>query len=397
MRTGHYKRKDGRWESYVIYNDPDTREEKKKSFYGTAKYGADARRQREKFIEKLEAGDYSDIKKVTVEGWLNKFLRVYCAKLEQTTIDGYKNYIDNHITPAIGKIKLRDLKSLHIQKFYNHERSIPRVKTHKKDGKMVPILKDGKPIPLMKDGKQVIGFSEKTILQEHRILHRAFEKAVVDGLMAKNPCDGVDAPSPDEYEPTIYSEEQFITLLNKLDGHRMEAIILLAGMCGLRRGELMGLSWEDVDLVNGVLHIKNNRVPTSKGTITKKTKTKKSTRDFSIPSIIIPSLKRLRGIGKLLLKLDGTEYNPGSVSRAFKEFLEKNNLPHIRLHDLRHFNGTMMLKHGVSDREASARLGHSNLLQTKKYQHVLKDMDKGSADKLNNVLSRQNNRQLTVH
>ena len=74
----------------------------------------------------------------------------------------------------------------------------------------------------------------------------------------------------------------------------------------------------------------------------------------------------------------------------FKEFLEKNNLRHIRLHDLRHFNGTMMLKHGVSEREASERLGHSNLMQTKKYQHVLKEMDKNSADKLNKIFEENN-------
>lgn len=354
MRTGDYKRKDGRWESYVIYTDPDTGKEKKKSFYGTAKYGSDAKRKRNQFIEKLEAGDYSDIKKATVEGWLKKFLNVYCANLAQTTIDGYKNYIDNHIIPSIGKIKLNELKPLHIQKFYNEEREK--------------------------------GFKEKTILQEHRILHKAFKKAVGDGLMAKNPCDGVDAPSPDDYTPTIYTEEQFLNLLNALVGHRIEAIILLAGMCGLRRGELLGLAWEDIDLNKGVLYVRNNTVPTSKGIQTKKPKTKKSERDISIPSGIIPALKRLRGIGKILTKPDGTDYNPGSISRAFKEFLEKNNLPHIRLHDLRHFNGTMMLKYGVSEREASARMGHSNLLMTKKYQHVLEGMDKGSADKLNSIL-----------
>ncbi|WP_198006921.1 tyrosine-type recombinase/integrase [Desulforamulus reducens] len=103
----------------------------------------------------------------------------------------------------------------------------------------------------------------------------------------------------------------------------------------------------------------------------------------NVPSGIILALKRLRGIGKILTKPDVTDYNPGSVSRSFKKFLERNKLPHIRLHDLRHFNGTMMLRYGITEREASARLGHSNLLMTKKYQHVLEDMDKESADKLN--------------
>lgn len=354
MRTGCYKRKDGRWEAYVIYTDPDTGKEKKKSFYGKEKYGQDAKRKLNEFITKLESGDYSDISKITLEGWLKKFLEVYCAHLAETTKEGYENYIFNHIIPVLGRLKLNEVKPLHIQRFYNEEREK--------------------------------GYSGTTILQEHRILHKAFKKAIGDGLISKNPCDGVDAPKPDDYNPTVYTEEQFTSLLDKLKGHRMEAFILIAGMCGLRRGELLGLTWQDIDLDKGIISVKRNVVPTSKGNITKKPKTKKSEREIAIPSIIIPRLRQLRGIGKIFTRLDGIEYNPGSVSRMFKEFLKKNGLPHIRLHDLRHFNCTMMLKYGVSEKEAQERSGHSNPIMLRKYQHILEDMDKQSADKLNNVL-----------
>ncbi len=354
MRTGHYKRKDGRWEGYVIYNDPDTGKEEKKSFYCRSRYGQESKRKMNEFKEKIEAGDYSDLKKVTVEAWLNDYIKIYCAKLSQTTIDGYLVYIKKHIIPAFGNKKLASLKPLDIQKFYNSERE-------KK-------------------------YSEKTILQEHHILHRAFKKAVLNGLMSKNPCDGVDTPSVEDYKPTIYTEKQFTKLLDKLKGHRMEAIILLAGMCGLRRGELLGLTWENIDLKAGVIHVRRNLVATSKGAIIKDPKSKTSIRDIAIPPAIIPALRRLRQIGKIYAKLDGTDYNPGSLSKRFAEFLKDNNLPHIRLHDLRHFNGTMMLRYGVTEREASARLGHSDLLMTKKYQHVVQDMDKVSAEKLNGIL-----------
>ena len=357
MRTGHYKRKDGRWESYVIYEDPDTGEENKKSFYGRAKYGQDAKSAMNKFIEKLKAGDYSDIKKITVKGWLEKYLEVYCAGLAETTLDHYRNYINNHILPQIGNLLVSTVKPLHIQKYYNSEREK--------------------------------GYSEKTLLQQHRILKRAFTKAVNDGLTAKNPLNGVDAPSPDDFKPTIYTEKQFSLLLDKLQGHRMEVIILLAGMCGLRLGELLGLRWDDINFDEGILSVERNVVYTSKGIITKTTKTKKSARKMSIPSVIMPRLKKLRGIGKIYIKLDGTDYNPGSVSRTFKEFLKKNDLPHIRLHDLRHFNCTMMLKYGVTEKEAQERSGHSNPGMLRKYQHILEEMDKASADKLNGILGPQ--------
>jgi integrase len=103
----------------------------------------------------------------------------------------------------------------------------------------------------------------------------------------------------------------------------------------------------------------------------------------------MPALKRCRGIGKLFVRLDGEQYHPSSVSQAFSDFLAKNNLPHIRLHDMRHFNGTMMLKHGVSEKEIMERGGWTTASMVKKYQHVLKEMDKKSADKLNNVLKKK--------
>ncbi len=321
---------------------------------------SDLRRKLNKLIEQIEAGDMSQVYTMTVEGWFKRYFEVYCDKLETTTIEGYKRYAENHINPAMGKIKLCDLKPIQIENYYNKERK-------KK-------------------------YSEKTILQEHRILHRAFKKAVADGMLSRNPCDSIDAPSPEEYEVTIYTEEQFIDLLDKLQGHRMEAIILIAGMCGLRRGELLGLSWEGVDTEEGMLYVKNNLVPTQKGTIEKPPKTKKSMRSMSIPSAILPALKRLRGIGKLYTRLDGKNYNPGSVSRYFKKFLEDNGLSHTTLHNLRHFNCTMMLKHKVSEKEAMERSGHSNSGMIKKYQHILKEMDKKSADKLNKVLIRKNNK-----
>jgi integrase len=354
MQTSLYKRKDGRWEGYVKYTDPDTGQLKKKSFYGKGSYGQDVKRKMNEFIEKIESSDYSDIKKFTVEGWLEKYLDLYRTKWEQTTLDGYTRYVENHINPILGQLKLNEIKPIHIETFYNQEREK--------------------------------GLSEKTILQEHRILSRAFRKAVGNGFMSMNPCDGVDAPSPVEFEPTIYTEDEYITLLEKLKGHRIEALILIAGMCGLRRGELLGLKWEDVDLDLGIITVNKNVVPTSIGILTKDPKTRRSAREFAIPSGIIPSLKKLKGIGPIFLKEDGTQYHPSAISRHFKQFLKENDLKHIRLHDLRHFNGTMMLKHGVTEREASERLGHSNLMQTKKYQHVLKDMDQSSADKLNSVL-----------
>ena len=375
---------DGRWVGkYIPPKNPLTGKPSKPKYVYSSLPGRkgqqDARRKLNKLIDKIEAGDLSDIYRVTVAGWMEKYLEVYCQEIEQTTRDGYENYIHKHIIPNMGDLLLRDLRPIHIQAFYNHERTVPRMRKNKK-GEMVPVMKNGKP---------AIGYSETTILQIHRILSRAFSKAVADGMMPQNPCSGVDAPSPEEYEPVIYNEHQFEALTEKLEGHPMEAMILIAGMCGLRRGELLGLRWEDIDFDDGVLSITKNMVATSKGIQIKDPKSKKSTRTMAVPSVIMPMLKRLRGIGRIFTKPDGTSYSPSSVSKAFKAFLVKNDLPVIRLHDLRHFNCTMMLRHGVSEREAMERSGHSNSTMIKKYQHVLKEMDRASADKLNRVLQKK--------
>jgi integrase len=376
------KNKDGQWVARIDFHpDPFTGEQRKPKFLTSTLPGnkgkQEVKRKLDALLKRLREGDLSSIDTMTVSGWMERYFEIYCTKRAITTMEGYVRYVDRLVNPYIGKVKLCDLKPMHIENLYNVLREIDR-----------GINKDGNE---NKRGKGKIGYSEKTLLQIHRILHRAFKKAVGDSKLTKNPCDGVDAPSPEEYEPTVYTEEQFALLLDKLEGHRMEALILIAGMCGPRRGELCGLNWEDIDFENEIINIQRNRVPTKeKGVIEKEPKTKKSKRAFAIPSVIMPTLKRLRGIGKLFVRLDGEQYHPGSVSSAFSEFLKKNNLPHIRLHDMRHFNGTMMLKHGVSEKEIMERGGWTTASMVKKYQHVLKEMDKKSANKLNNVLKKKN-------
>ncbi len=372
----HKKTGNKNWVARIDLPDDPLTGAKRNPKYFTGSNKKEVAFRADELIKRIETGDLSSIDTITVGGWLERYFEIYCTKRAITTMDGYRRYVENLVNPYVGKVKLGELKPMHIENLYNILRTIDRGKD-----------KDGNEIKRYK-GK--IGYSEKTLLQIHRILHKAFKKAVGDEKLVKNPCDGVDAPTPEEYEPTVYSEEQFADLLDKLEGHRMEALILIAGMCGLRRGELLGLCWEDIDFDNDTISVKRNRVPTKKeGVIEKEPKTKKSKRTFAIPSIIMPTLKRLRGIGKLYVKLDGEQYHPGSVSSAFSDFLKKNDLPHIRLHDMRHFNGTMMLKHGVSEKEIMERGGWSTASMVKKYQHVLKEMDKKSADKLNNILKKK--------
>lgn len=374
---------DGRWVGkFIPPKDPLTGKKSKPKYVYSSLPGnkgkQEVRRKLNKLKEEIEKGDLSNIYKITLEGWLKKYLKVYCTKIEKTTRNEYEHYIYKHIIPGMGDLLLHDIKPIHVQSFYNAKREEKLTRKNKK-GELVPVMRGGEP---------AIGYSERTILHLHRILHGAFSKAVVDGMMPQNPCEGVDTPSPEEYEPVIYTEEQFSTLVEKLKGHPLEAAILIAGMCGLRRGELMALCWEDINFKDGTVSVTKNAVATKGEVILKAPKNNKS-REMAIPPIIMPRLKQLRGIGRIYVKPNGENYSPGNMSNSFARFLKKNNLPHIRLHDLRHFNCTMMLQYGVTEREAMERSGHLTPAVIRKYQHVLKEMDKKNAEKLNNVLKKQ--------
>ncbi|MBO8170195.1 MAG: site-specific integrase [Thermoanaerobacteraceae bacterium] len=364
------KRKDGRWQAVIeLPPDPKTGKRRQKWLY------ADTRQEVKRLANELEAkiasGNYTEPTKLTVEGYLLQWLEVYCKKLSPTTVDGYRIYIEKHINPFLGKIKLQKLKPIDIQKFYNSEKEK--------------------------------GYSNTTILQEHRILHRAFKEAVRNSLIERNPCDMVDPPKLDDFQPKIYDQDKFNKLLNAIAGTEDEIPVLLAGLLGLRRGEVFGLRWSDINFQEKTLSVRQTLVYANGELKFKPPKTKKSVRTITIPDGLIPILKEHRKrqlkaqlesetykeYGLVCCRKDGDKINPRSYSRHFKDLLKKHGLPHIRLHDLRHFNATMMLKYGIDVKIAAERLGHSTPSTTQKiYQHVLKDMDMEAAEKLNKILGK---------
>lgn len=348
------KRKDGRYRKTIRVNgDP-------RYVYGYTIPEVDAAATDIK--NKRNHGDITNPGKLTVAGYLDTWLQSHRKKIEHSTYSGYENYINNHIAEdKLGDMLLKNLKPMHIEDFYNNE--LDR------------------------------GFKAKTILQEHRILHKAFKQAVRNELLSKNPCDYVDKPKTEEYQLNVYDEDQFNILLNIIEGTPDEIPILLAGMCGLRRSEVFGLRWSDIDFDNEKISI-NQVASYSKDKkewiIKERPKNRTSRRAFSIPSEIIPVLKAKKGIGLVCCKSDGGIVNGGTFSHRFASLLKEHGLPHIRFHDLRHFNATMMLKYKISDKEAAKRLGHANPNTLRKtYQHVLDEMDKHNAEILNQVVRRK--------
>lgn len=365
------KRKDGRWQAIVdLPPDPVTGKRRRKWIYGYSR--PEVKRAANQLEEKIASGNYVEPSKLTVEGYLLQWLKDYCSHLSPTTLEGYKNYIHGHIIPFLGKLNLQKVKPVDIQRFYNSEFEK--------------------------------GYSGTTVLQEHRILSRAFKEALINNLIENNPMLKVKSPKKNDFEPQIYDDVQFNKLLNSVAGTNDEIPILLAGMLGLRRGEVLGLRWKDINFEEKTISIVQNVIFANGQIQFKSPKTKKSQRTIAAPEGLLKVLEnhyirqgkhrlkygpKYKNYDLVYCKENGEPFNPRSFSRHFKDLLEKYNLPRIRFHDLRHFNATMMLKYGIDVKIASERLGHSSPNITQKiYQHVTKDMDLEAAKKLDKIIQK---------
>lgn len=355
-----FKHKDGRYKTTVFVPDPQNPygPKKPKTLY-------DWDRQRLKIrVNEIEnrvyKRTYADAGSLTVGEYLEDYYVSFAASWEGTTQELYQMYIDVHFKPKIGLIKLNDLLPIHIQNFYNEKMQ----DEYDGDGKLVR--------------KKL---SANTIHKLNSFLNQAFEFAVQNYLLYQNPCKAIKLPEKTEYIPTVYTEEMMGRLLDAVKGTYDEVYIVLAAFSGLRRGEVLGLRWRDVDFENRTISINRTKVHFLT-TREKNPKSKKSKRKFIAASIVFDILKQYRNSLKVVGEFVCDKYTPQSHSDHFRNLLDKLGLPHIRFHDLRHYAGTMMTKYGVPDPVIQQILGHSNLKTTRIYQHVLEDMQSLAADAL---------------
>ena len=209
-------------------------------------------------------------------------------------------------------------------------------------------------------------------------------------MLKSNPADKVKLGKKEKYLPTVYNEDQFLQLLEFVSGTDDELPIILGGGCGLRRGEIFGLYWRNIDLRTGHITIKQTSVR-FKDNLEKSPKNDSSCRTFKAPQYVIDILEmyKRKNNGKANQRVI-TRWKPGTYSERFGILLKRFNLPHIRLHDLRHYNAVIMCKYGVSDKVAAERLGHSQVSTLRNvYQHVLQDMDQTAAEEIDLMFMKQ--------
>ena len=366
------KRKDGRWEGrYVVGRDPDTGKMITKNVLG--KTQAEVKEKLREAIENSKQLDYTKEGKYTVGQWMDEWFEAYAkVKVRPSSHQTYKGYIENHIKPNIGDIPIEKLTSLQLQKFYRR------------------LLTEGR-VPRIESENQPKGLSAKTVRNINQVISSAMDMAVKHKLILSNPTDGCELPKVEHREMHTIHAEQLGAFLREAKESGVYELYYLDLATGLRRGELLGLKWEDVDLTHGVIHVRRQVYRIDGEVKEVPLKTKNAYRNISIPKDAVEMLQEMekhRISEYVFPSPSGGPISPDSVLNMLHRVLKRAGLPAVRFHDLRHTFATLALQNGVDIKTVSGMLGHFSAgftLDT--YAHVTTAAQKEAANTMGSVLA----------
>ena len=360
-----YRRKDGRYEAaaYVVMTDGMRRR--------VRAYGPTRREVAEKLdglITQDRAGVPQPRSFLTVGEYLDQWLEAVAKpRVRPLTYLSYEMYVREHIKPGLGRIGLRQLTAGDIRRFLARLRNRPS----------------------RSPGNTARPLSPRTIAHVHAILRNALEHAVREDVLARNVARQVQMATPPESEPEPLTLDEARRLLTAAAQTRKHAAFALCLALGLRRGEVLGLRWVDVDLDRQVLQIRQTLQYHDGALHTAAPKTRRSRRTIPLPSVVIDLLQAHRARqdveritadgdwqehGLLFTTRAGLPLHPNDFSKAFGKLCEQAGVRRIRLHDLRHSCASFLLAQGVPPRVVMEILGHTTIDVTMNiYGHVMLD------------------------
>jgi integrase len=313
--------------------------------------------------------------RITVrEFLLREWLPAIKGTVRPTTYASYTMHIEGHIVPALGSLQLSRLSAQAINAFY------------------AQLLKDGRA-----SGRG--GLSPATVRRIHATLHRALKDAVRWSRLSVNPVDAADPPrgKADQRDLPAWSGQQLASFLAHVKDERLFALWRLLSMTGCRRGEALGLRWDDLDVEAATITFRRALVPLGAEVILSEPKTTRGRRTIALDPATLEALKAHAArqadeqsacdnwseTGYIFTSEDGQPLDPHRTSKAFERHLRQAALPRIPLHGLRHTYATLALSSGVNPRIVSGRLGHSTVALTLDiYSHVLPQADAEAAQKI---------------
>ena len=367
------KRKDGRWEGrYTIGRDPKTGKAVIKNVLGRTQ--AEVKEKLKRAIDENRGLDVIKSGEYTVGKWLDLWYESYAkVKMRPSSYLTYRGYIDNHIKPYIGNISLSKLTTLDLQTLYKK------------------LLAEGR-VERIEAQKQPKGLSAKTVRNIHQIISSALKLAVEQRLIARNPADGCALPKAERKEMQTLPVEQLTSFLREAKDSGVFALYYIDLTTGLRRGELLGLKWSDIDLEKGDLRVQRQIGRINGKIIEMPLKTKNAYRTLPLSADAIDVLmqqRRKTGNSEWVFPSPtGGPMSPDSVLHMLHRVLKRAGLPKVRFHDLRHTFATMALQNGVDVKTVSSVLGHYSAgftLDT--YAHVTTDAQLKAAQTMGSILS----------
>jgi len=358
------------------------RKRKWHSFKGTKR---EAQVECARLIAAMDEGAYVEKNKLTVKQFLNDRLAAWEAakRIAPKSAERYRELLDGQILPHLGEKLLQNLTVKDVEDWHG------------------TLISSGR-----KDGKG--GIAARSVGHAHRLLNRMLKEAQRFDLIVKNPTvDNESLPKVRQQEVQIVSEDQLPVLLEKIRGHKIEPVALLALFCGLRRGEILALKWGNIDLDRSVLRVRHSLEETRAGGVRfKEPKSKAGRRDVTLPDVVVGVLRRHRieqlelraklGLGRpsnddfVFWQLNGQPIGPRHFSaNVWPAAARKIGMPEITFHSLRHTHASQLIAAGVDVVTISKRLGHSSPnITLGTYAHLFATSDERAAKAINEALGK---------
>ncbi len=375
--TGHVRRRGRKWCVVVDLPHAEGQPRRQKWHSGFAtKRSAEAALT--EILSRLQKGDYVEPSRQTLGAFLEEYLQAARTTLRPATWEGYRASLAAYVVPTLGATPLQHVTPAALTSMY------------------ADLLANGR-------ANRPGGLSARTVRMTHSIVRKALSEAVRWGYLARNPADLATPPRQQPPEMHTWSADELRAFLEHVEGDRYYVAYLLAATTGLRRGELLGLRWRDVDLDGGRVSVTQSLLTINNRMVFSPPKTATSRRSVTLDAHTLAALREHRKAALaerlsfgadwpdhdlVFTAPDGEPVHPRRFSAYyFAQHVRAAGLPMIRFHDLRHTHATLALQAGVHPKVVSERLGHSSIAVTMdRYSHVMPAMEAEAAEKVAAVL-----------